>query len=299
MNKVKNRIIVVLGPTATGKSELAVKLAKKYNGEVISADSRQVYKGLDIGTGKITKKEMSGVPHHMLDVVHPKKTFTVAEWKIEADKKIKEIVSKGKLPILCGGTGFYIQAIVEGLVLPEVPPNTKLRKELTNKSSESLFLILKKLDPERAENIDAKNPVRLIRAIEIAKSLGKVPKIANNNTPYEILQIGLDSKDADLKTKIKKRIDSRMKKGMLKESVNLNKNGLSFKRMESLGLEYRLLSELIQNKIDKNEFKLKLENEIWQYVKRQRTWFKRDKKIKWFEPRNLNKIEKEINSFLD
>ena len=299
MNKEKNRIIVVLGPTATGKSELAVKLAKKYNGEVISADSRQVYKGLDIGTGKITKKEMSGVPHHMLDVVHPKKTFTVAEWKIEADKKIKEIVSKGKLPILCGGTGFYIQAIVEGLVLPEVPPNTKLRKELTNKSSESLFLILKKLDPERAENIDAKNPVRLIRAIEIAKSLGKVPKIANNNTPYEILQIGLDSKDADLKTKIKKRIDSRMKKGMLKESVNLNKNGLSFKRMESLGLEYRLLSELIQNKIDKNEFKLKLENEIWQYVKRQRTWFKRDKKIKWFEPRNLNKIEKEINSFLD
>ena len=299
MNKEKNRIIVVLGPTATGKSELAVKLAKKYNGEVISADSRQVYKGLDIGTGKITKKEMSGVPHHMLDVVHPKKTFTVAEWKIEADKKIKEIVSEGKLPILCGGTGFYIQAIVEGLVLPEVPPNTKLRKELTNKSSESLFLILKKLDPERAENIDAKNPVRLIRAIEIAKSLGKVPKIANNNTPYEILQIGLDSKDADLKTKIKKRIDSRMKKGMLKESVNLNKNGLSFKRMESLGLEYRLLSELIQNKIDKNEFKLKLENEIWQYVKRQRTWFKRDKKIKWFEPRNLNKIEKEINSFLD
>ena len=299
MNKEKNRIIVVLGPTATGKSELAVKLAKKYNGEVISADSRQVYKGLDIGTGKITKKEMSGVPHHMLDVVHPKKTFTVAEWKIEADKKIKEIVSKGKLPILCGGTGFYIQAIVEGLVLPEVPPNTKLRKELTNKSSESLFLILKKLDPERAENIDAKNPVRLIRAIEIAKSLGKVPKIANNNTPYEILQIGLDSKDADLKTKIKKRIDSRMKKGMLKESVNLNKNGLSFKRMESLGLEYRLLSELIQNKIDKNEFKLKLENEIWQYVKRQRTWFKRDKKIKWFEPRNLNNIEKEINSFLD
>jgi tRNA dimethylallyltransferase len=241
---------------------------------------------------------MSGVPHHMLDVVHPKKTFTVAEWKFGADKKIIEIISKGKLPILCGGTGFYIQAIVEGLVLPEVPPNTKLRKELTNKSNESLLLILKKLDPERAENIDAKNPVRLIRAIEIAKSLGKVPKITNNN-PYKILQIGLDSKDADLKTKIKKRIDSRMKKGMLKESVNLNKNGLSFKRMESLGLEYRLLSELIQNKIDKNEFKLKLENEIWQYVKRQRTWFKRDKKIKWFEPNELRKIEKEINSFLD
>ncbi len=299
MNKDKNKIIVVLGPTATGKSKLAVKLAKKYNGEVISADSRQVYLGLDIGTGKITKKEMAGVPHHMLDIVSPQKTFTVADWKFGADKKIKEIISKGKLPVVCGGTGFYIQAIVDGLVLPEVPPNTKLRKDLAKKNTEDLFLILKKLDPERAESIDAKNPVRLIRAIEIAKALGEVPKIAKNISPYEILQIGLDRKDTDLKVKVKKRIDSRMKTGMLNESINLNKKGLSFKRMESLGLEYRLLSQLIQNKIDKKKFKLKLENEIWQYVKRQRTWFKRDKKIKWFEPKDLKKIEKEINSFLD
>lgn len=298
-NRLKNKIIIVIGPTATGKSNLAVKLAKKYNGEVISADSRQVYLGLDIGTGKITKKEMMGVPHHMLDVVTPKKTFTVAQWQKQTEKIIKEIISRQKLPIICGGTGFYIQSIVDGIVLPEVPPNAKLRKELEKKSLDELVSILKKLDPERLENIDTKNPVRLIRAIEISKIIGKVPQITKNKTPYEILQIGLDNKDEILKNKINNRIISRMKKGMLKESVDLHKNGLSYKRMETLGLEYRLLSQLIQKKIDKKEFVEKLKKEIWQYVKRQRTWFKKDKHIKWFKPTDLSKIEKVVHSFLD
>ncbi len=294
-----HKILVILGPTATGKSDLAVKLAKKFNGEVISADSRQVYKGLDIGAGKITKKEMGGIPHHMLDVTNPKKTFTVVDWKKQTEKKIDEILSRGKLPIVCGGTGFYIQSIVDGIVLPEVPPNPKLRKDLEKKSLGELIKILKKMDPERLKNIDTENPVRLIRAIEIATSLGKVPKLIKNKTLYEILQIGLDSKDEILKNKINTRIISRMKKGMVKESVNLHKNGLSFKRMESLGLEYRLLSQLIQKQINKKEFIEKLQNEIWQYVKRQRTWFRRDKKIKWFEPEEAVKIEKVIHSFLD
>ncbi len=294
-----HKILVILGPTATGKSDLAVKLAIKFNGEVISADSRQVYKGLDIGAGKITKKEMGGIPHHLLDVTNPKKTFTVVDWKKQTENKIDEILSRGKLPIVCGGTGFYIQSIVDGIILPEVTPNPKLRKDLGKKSLDELIKILKKMDPERLKNIDTKNPVRLIRAIEIATSLGKVPKLIKNKTPYEILQIGLDSKDVILKNKINARIISRMKKGMLKESVNLHKNGLSFKRMESLGLEYRLLSQLIQKQINKKEFIEKLQNEIWQYVKRQRTWFRRDKKIKWFEPEEAVKIEKVIHSFLD
>ncbi len=166
-----NKLIVILGPTASGKSDLVVKLAKKFGGEIISADSRQVYKGLNIGSGKITKKEMQGVPHYLLDVANPKRRFTVAQYQKLAFKKIKEIQRRGNIPFLVGGTGFYIQSIVDRIVIPEVKPNWKLRKNLAQKTTDELFLMLKKLDSDRAKNIDAKNPRRLIRAIEIALSL--------------------------------------------------------------------------------------------------------------------------------
>ncbi|MDP2967519.1 MAG: tRNA (adenosine(37)-N6)-dimethylallyltransferase MiaA, partial [bacterium] len=161
------KLIVILGPTASGKSELAVRLAKKFNGEVISADSRQVYKGMDIGTGKITKKEMQNIPHHLLNVTSPKRRFTVAQYRKLALKAIDKIFKKGKIPILCGGTGFYIQAVVDGIVIPEVKPDWRLRSNLEQLSTEELFNRLKKLDPKRAKTIDKKNRRRLIRALEI------------------------------------------------------------------------------------------------------------------------------------
>ena len=227
----KPKILVVLGPTATGKSDLAVLLAKKYNGEVISADSRQVYKGLNIGSGKITKKEMRGVPHHLLDVISPRTRFSVDAWKRKTEQKIKDIVSHGKLPIICGGTGFYIQSIVDDIILPHVPPNKKLRNELEKKDAQSLFTILQKLDPERAQTIEQHNPVRLVRAIEIATALGAVPPL-NKMTrgalaTYEFLQIGLTLPDTQLKERIIKRLDARLKKGMLREAQKLHDNGLS------------------------------------------------------------------------
>lgn len=292
------KIVVILGPTATGKSELAVELAQKFNGEVVSADSRQVYTGLDIGTGKITEKEMGGIPHHMLDATSPKKVFTVTEWKKMADLKIADILSRGKLPIVCGGTGFYIQSIVDNFVLPEVPPNPKLRKRLENKTVAELFKILKKLDAKRAQTIDKNNPMRLIRAIEIATSLGQVPKIKKERNPYQILQIGLTLPDSTLQKKIHDRVISRMKKGMIREAENLHANGLTFKRMHSLGLEYRLLADYLEWKLTRKEFIQKLETEIWQYAKRQMTWFKRDKKIHWFHPRETGKITQEVAKFL-
>jgi tRNA dimethylallyltransferase len=135
----KPKVIVILGQTATGKSDLAVRIAKKINGEIISADSRQVYKKLDIGTGKITAKEMRGVPHHLLDVANPKHRFTVVEYKKLAEEKIKEIIARGKIPIICGGAGLYIDAITKGVIFPEVPPNNKLRKKLYSKSAIALF----------------------------------------------------------------------------------------------------------------------------------------------------------------
>ena len=297
--EIKRKIIVILGPTSSGKSELAIKLAKKIKGEVISADSRQVYKGLNIGTGKITKKEMGDIPHYMLDVISPKKTFTIVEWKEQTEKIIKDLLSRGKLPIICGGTGFYIQSIVEGVVLPEVPPNKLLRKNLEKNSLEDLQKILAKLDLRRFSNIDIKNRVRLIRAIEIATHLGSVPKTKKQKNKYKSLQIGVTLPNHKLKTKIHDRLLSRIKKGMVKETENLHKNGLSWKRMIELGLEYRFMANYLEKKITKSEFIKKLETEIWHYAKRQMTWFKRDKRIKWFSPRKENKIQKEIKLFLD
>lgn len=298
-------MLVILGPTATGKSDLAVVIARKYNGEVISADSRQVYTGLNIGTGKITKKEMCGVPHYMLDVVSPNGStsspqgkFSVAEWQKQAKEKIADIVSRGKLPIVCGGTGFYLQSVVDNVVLPEVPPNNALRKKLEKKSVEELFIILNKLDPKRAKTIDSRNPVRLVRAIEIATKLGKVPGIAKQKTEYEMLQIGLTLPGIELKEKIHTRLLVRIKKGMVSEVRKLHDQGLSWKRLESLGLEYRYVAMFLQKKATNSEFIQKLETEIWQYAKRQVTWFKRDKNINWFSPKEGRKIEKLVDNFL-
>ncbi len=298
MKEKKKKILIILGATATGKSDLAVTVAKKFNGEIISADSRQVYTGLNIGTGKITEKEMRGIPHHLLDIANPKSVFTVADWKKLAEEKINDIVKREKLPIICGGTGFYIQAIVDGTILPEVKPNKKLRVELEKKSLSELISILKKLDKERLKTIDIKNKVRLVRAIEIAKSLGSVPKVTKTGSPFEILQIGLKLGEEELKDKIHNRVLARMKKGMINEAISLHAKGLSWRRMRQLGLEYRLLADIAEEKISMPEFIKKLETEIWQYVKRQNTWFKRDERIKWFDPKDTKKVEREIRNLI-
>lgn len=282
-NFLRGKVIVILGQTATGKSSLAVKIAQKIDGEIISADSRQVYKGLNIGTGKITPKEMQGIPHYLLDVANPKNKFSVVEYQKKAISAMADIVSRGKIPIICGGTGFYIDAITKGMIFPEVPPNLKLRKILEKKSSTELLKILKKLDLKRASNIDIKNKVRLIRAIEIAKALGKVPQIKKTTPLYKFIKIGLFLREDLLKKKIEKRLLVRMKVGMLKEAKKLHREGLSWKRMEELGLEYRFMAFYLQNKITKQEMLKKLNSEIYKYAKRQMMWFKRDKEIKWFD----------------
>ena len=294
----KPKIIIILGPTAVGKSEIAVRLAKKYNGEVVSADSRQVYLGMDIGSGKITKTEMRGVPHHLLDVAHPKKVFTVADYKTQAEKAIFDILNRGKVPIICGGTGFYIDTVVNGIEYPDVPANQKLRNTLSKKTTEALFKMLQKLDPKRAKTIDSQNMVRLIRAIEIVKALGSVPKVKSKKR-FNALTIGLDLPDTVLKEKISKRILARMGKGMVAEVRRLHKNGVSWKRLFALGLEYRAVSLYLQKKLSKQEMIATLEHEIWQYVRRQRTWFRRDRGVKWFGPKDLKLINRETKKFLN
>lgn len=297
----KPKLIVLLGPTSSGKTALSIDLAKKFNGEIISADSRQVYRGMNLGTGKVTKKEMAGVPHHLLDVADPKKQFSTALYGTLAEKAISDIFSRGKIPIICGGTGFYIDTLVNGIVLPEVSPNPALRKKLENKSATELVRILKKLDPKRAKSIEQTNPVRLIRAIEIATKLGHVPGIVKKEVPYGELKIGLDMPDDVLKQRINQRLKDRIAAGMLREAKNLHTKGLSWKRMENLGLEYRAMAKLLTKKISKEEFQTQLEFDIWHYAKRQRVWFKRDENITWFNPlikKNLKSIDMLIKKFL-
>ncbi len=283
---MSKKILVIVGPTASGKSGLAVRLAKKFGGEIISADSRQVYKNLDIGTGKITKKEMQGVPHHLLDVVDPRKQFSVSEYKKLAVKKIEKI----KLPIIVGGTGFYIDAVARRTDFPDIPPNKKLRNKLNKKTEAELFKMLQKKDPRRAKNIDRYNKVRLIRALEIVGALGGVPKLKlkkNKNFIY----IGL--RPIDLKKRIKIRLLKRLS-GMIKEAEKLRRNGLSYKRMHELGLEYRFLALYLKGRLSKKEFVERLNTAIDQYAKRQMTWFKRNKEIVWFEPEEYEKIERYV-----
>lgn len=313
------KILVIVGPTASGKSDLAVRLAKQFDGEVISADSRQVYKGLDVGTGKITAAEMQGVPHHLLDVASPLRKFTVERYKKLAAEAIADISKRGKLPIICGGTGFYIDALVDGIVFPDVAPNPTLRAALAKvgkKDPSALFAQLKELDPERAEAIDPHNLRRVIRAIEIASALGKVPKISTaektaGGSPYDPLFIGINPDAEILRAKIQTRLIDRIEtQGMIEEAQRLHDGTtasttdatevapVSWKRMEELGLEYRYLALFLQQKITREEMIERLNFEIWHYAKRQLAWFKRNKRIQWFGDGKDEKIIAEVIAFL-
>jgi len=293
----KSKIIVVLGPTSAGKSDLAVDLALEFNGEIISADSRQVYRGLDIGSGKITKKEMRGVPHHLLDVSSPKEIFSVADFQKQSYTAINDILNRGKFPIIAGGTAFYIQSIVDGIVLPEIKSNPNLREDLEKLSLEELQKKLRETDPERYAEIDEKNKVRLVRALEINSQLDKVPKL-QKKPKYEVLQIGLNWPKEILHQRIHDRIVARMKIGMLEEVGGLHESGVSWERLESLGLEYRYLSSILQEKMSAEDALLELETKTKQFAKRQITWWKKDESIKWYTPVVYGEIKKVTKEFI-
>lgn len=297
MGKQLPKILVILGPTATGKSDLAVKLARYFNGEVISADSRQIYKGLDIGSGKITKRETKGVLHHLIDVCDPKKTYSVEQFKNDGQKATIDILSRGKLPIICGGTGFYIDALVFGEEFPAVKPDPKLRARLAKKSADALMKEIARLDPRRAKTLDPHNKVRIIRAIEIARALGSVPKVKRENK-YETLFIGLTADRETLRQRIHARLLKRMKAGMVEEVKKLRKKGVSWKRLHALGLEYRYVALYLQKRLSKEEMLERLEQEIFHFSKRQMTWFKRNKDIHWFSLDRVAEIPQAVEEFL-
>lgn len=306
-----NKIIVILGPTASGKSDVAIRLAQKFDGEVISADSRQIYRGMDIGSGKIhgTYNIEHGtflseeVIHYMIDIVSPSTEYNAAKFKKKAEKIIKDILERGKVPIICGGTGFWIKAIVDNVVFPEVKPDKELRIKLQELSAEILFAKLKKLDLQRAKTIDAKNKVRLIRAIEICQAIGKVPqnnvqRLTSDVVQNVFLQIGIKREKEELNERIQKNVVKRFESGMIEEVKILHeKYKLSWKKIQSFGLSYNLIPEYLKGNIpSEEELKEKIYLAEKNYAKRQRTWFQKDKRIIWIK--DYKEIEKEVSSFL-
>ncbi len=314
-----------MGPTASGKSDLAVKIAlrlgsrlrvttagqaeraeKKYGikgAEIISADSRQVYRGLNIGSGKITKKEMRGVPHYLLDVASPKRTFTAAQYQKLGRAAIKKILSKGKTPVIAGGTGFYIDSLVYGYDLPKIKPNPALRRKLERKTEQELFIELKKLDPVRAEGIDRHNKRRLTRALEIIHATKKpVPGLLlrqarDRRSPYDLLKIGIKLPPEKLRERINKRLAERLDAGLVKEAERLHRNGVSWKKLDDLGLEYRYVSRYLRGLISREEMFETLKKESWKYAKRQMTWWRRDQEIRWVKnPAEALRLIKNDNS---
>lgn len=282
MSSNERPIIVVCGPTASGKSSFGVELAREFNGEIISADSRQVYKYLNVGTGTISRKEMGGVPHHGLSFVDPKKQMTVTEFRSFAENCLARILAHKRVPFVVGGTGQYITSLIDRVDLPDVPPNAALRKRLGKKTAEELFHMLKGLDPARAITIDQKNPRRLIRAIEIVTGSGSAVPRARLRPRSNVLMIGIGHDATTLRERVAEARKERFEHGVLREMNNLNKTRkLPWKVIESHGIDYRYLAPVVRGEKKIEDVLPELDKALWDYAKRQLTWFRKDKRIHW------------------
>lgn len=300
MEEEKPKIIIVVGPTASGKSSLAVNLAKHFDGEVISADSRQVYRGLDIGSAKVNETEMEGIPHHLLDVADVNTVYTASDFKRDATTMITDMVKRKKLPIIAGGTFFYIDYLLNRISVPKVAPNPELRELLEQKSTAELLTRLKKKDPRRASEIDPNNRRRIIRALEIIHELEYVPDLEASASPYDTLVVGAKIDPTKLKDKFRVRASDWLSRGFQTEVEDLLKAGVSRGRLQEIGFEYQLILELNDGLINQEKFIEKFVQKNWQYAKRQMTWLKRDQSIRWFrndDPEIFTTIENFLHNW--
>jgi tRNA dimethylallyltransferase len=310
---MQNKIIVILGPTACGKTSLAVKLSEKFNGEIVSADSRQVYRGLDIGTGKdlaaYTMKRSAGlstaIPYHLIDVADPQDDFNLAKYQELAVKAIRNILQRGKMPFLVGGSGLYLQAIVDDYQLSEIKPDEKFRQQWEEKSVIEIYQELERSNHKFAEKLnesERNNRRRLIRYLELAKSEKSDIRLkpAKKNR-YDSLLLGVIYPLEVVRKRIAKRLQERLEKeDMIGEVERLRAEGVSYEKLENFGLEYKFIAYYLQEKLDYGEMVERLQIAIGQFAKRQITWFKRwekqGKKIIWLD--DDKQAEKIIRSFL-
>jgi len=279
-------LIVVLGPTASGKSALGIELARRLHGEIVSADSRQVYRGLDIGTAKATPREQAIVPHHLLDVADPREVYTVSHFQEQAIAAINAILARGAQPLLVGGSPHYIQAVVDHLQIPHIPPQPELRAQLEARPLAQLLSQLEELDPQSAASIDRNNPRRVIRALEVCLVSGK-PFSQQRGVAeplYRSLLLGIAWPRDVLYARIDTRVDERVQQGMVQEVRDLLEQGISHERLDDLGLEYRYISRLLRGEFaSEAEMVQRLKYAIHDFTRRQLSWFRRDKRIIWLE----------------
>lgn len=319
-----DKLLVILGPTATGKTDLALQLAKRYAGELVSVDSRQVYVGLDIGTGKLPGKgkwevrrdkgfwEVGGIRVWMYDVVNSKIQYTVYDYVKDASRVIEDISKREKLPIIVGGTGLYLKALIDGLPNLGIPVDLKLRKNLGKLSLSQLQNQLQKLSPKRWQQMngsDRSNPRRLIRAIEIATvvykhatAVGKMSTVSNTLNQIDILKIGLTAPKEFLYEKNDRRVEEWIEEGIIDEVKRLIKYGIPKIRFKQLGLEYSMIIEYLNGKLSIAETVDKMKLKVRQYSKRQITWFKKEKNINWFDitdKQYQQKIAKMVTQWYD
>lgn len=308
MKKLLPKLIVILGPTASGKTEFAVKLAKKFNGEIINADSRQIYIGMDIGTAKPYKIKNDSVkskniliykniPHYLIDIITPNETFTLSQYQELAKKSIEDIINRNKTPFLVGGTGLYIQSIVDNLKIPEVPPNEKIRWQLEKLNNKQLLNKLKKLDPKTFQVIDKNNKRRIIRALEVCLVTGKpFSKLKRKGKQiFNTLQIGIDVPRNVLYRRIDKRVEKMIARELVKEVKKLNKK-YPFKLPAMSGIGYKEFESYFNKKISLKQTIDLIKKNTRGYAKRQMTWFKKDKRIQWIK--DIKDLEKGIKSFV-
>jgi tRNA dimethylallyltransferase len=301
MIRTKPPLIVILGPTASGKSGLAIALAQRFRGEIVSADSRQVYRGLNIGTAKVTPQEQASVPHHLLDVADVEEIYTVSQFQKQAIEAINGILARGHLPFLVGGSPHYIQAVVDHLAIPAVPPQPGLRAQLEARPLADLLAQLEQLDPQAAASIDRNNPRRVMRALEVCLVTGQ-PFSAQRRMQeplYRSLLLGLSWPRDVLYARIDARVDERMQQGMVQEVRDLLAAGVSHERLEALGLEYRYISRWLRGEFaDEAEMVQRLKYAIHDFTRRQLTWFRKDRRIVWIGGNNVEQAEAVVREFL-
>ena len=276
----KSKVIAIAAPTATGKSKLAVELAHKYDGEVVSSDSRLVYKGFEIAVAKPTLKEREGIPHHIIDVVEPEINYTVANFYDDATKAINDILSRGKLPIIAGGTGLYFRILLEGFDLPRVEPNPELREELSSLELAGLVEILRKLDEKTLENMVIPEKRKVIRAIEVCKSLGQpMSEVAcQKEVPYDVEWIGINLPREEIYDRVNKRVDFMLENGLIDETkALLKKHGRIPNFVKTIG--YQEILQYLDGDIDLARAIELIKQHSRNYAKRQLTWFRRNKAL--------------------
>lgn len=300
----KRPLIVLTGPTAVGKTALSVKLAKAVNGEIISADSMQIYKGMDIGSAKISKEEMEGIPHHLIDVLDPSEEFNIVKFKELSLKAMEEIYAKGKIPIIAGGTGFYIQSVLYDIAFENNEDERTYRNELENIAKEpdgtlKLFQMLKECDPKSAEIIHQNNVKRVIRALEFFKETGLTISEHNeeqkqNESPYNFCYFVLNDDRDKLYENIEKRVDIMLENGLLDEVKTLHEKGYTKDMVSMQGLGYKEILEYFNGEISLERAVYLIKRDTRHFAKRQLTWFRREKEISWVNKQDFSYDEEKI-----